>query len=250
MKTATRFLLLASISLLVACGGGGSDNGIDPALRQAAQEALEDCAVDNIEEFLKLLELFAGIFVPGGSAEDFLVETADPGAAKVEWRVDTDGDQIPDVAGSLEFVDANGDPLPELPFNIEELLDGLDNLLQYLPQLPPGTHIRIFFGSESGLPRVGRLVIALTGGSIEGDGGVGEEGCSLEFEFSNVTVDLQGSGFPVGTVDFDLDPGSDPFEGQIRMNGTSTARILITDSENNTFEFLLNLVTFQISDPT
>ncbi|MHC4223026.1 MAG: hypothetical protein ACYSUN_03465, partial [Planctomycetota bacterium] len=105
--------VLAALILVIGCGGssGGTTAAPrDPALALLAQNLLEGCGSDNLEDLLDLLERFGSLLEDQGPFPEFLVTGVDIPTASIFWSLDLDNDQQADIDGTMGFLNAAGQP--------------------------------------------------------------------------------------------------------------------------------------------
>lgn len=241
------------LMLACACGGGGGTpaptNGTSP-LQDTAQQVIEGCGFSSIENFVELLEIFEGLLDPDEtSPTQFMVLGVDPGAALVNWGLDLDGDQQPDLMGTFQFTDADGEP--ELSAAVDLLMNGFDDLDSMIASLPDGTRLVISAVSAEPPPFDMGLTIHVLGGavdSVDGIVNVPDAECLANLDFDGVSFADVGGDYPSLTLSFSFVTPDGAVDGTLAFDGTNLARAEVTLGENEeVFAFLINLDTGEVT---
>jgi len=238
------------LALACACGGGSSGgtvptNGTSP-LQDTAQQVLEGCGFGSIDDFLDLLEVFEGLLDPDETGPtEFMILGVDPVAATVNWGLDRDDDQQPDLMGTLQFTDELGDP--ELSAVVDLLLGGFDDLDTMIASLPDGTRVTIAGASAEPPPfdiAVTFTVLDDVVDSVSGIVNVQDVECQANLDFADESLEGVGGDYPDMTLHVTLLTQDGGVEGTIVFNGTNQARAEVTlGAEAEVFAFLINLDT-------
>lgn len=247
MRYACGLLLMVAC----ACGGGSSapasTNGTSP-LQDAAQQVLEECGVGSLGDFLALVEVFGGLLDPNETnPTQFMNIVVDTDMATVNWELDLDGDQLPDLIGSLQFTNEEGEP--ETAASVSLLAGGFDDLDQMIATLPDGTHLSVTIGRAEPPPFDIVLTFIILGGAVDSASGSAtvhnvDEDCIAILEFADALLDDLIGDYPGVTLNISLVTGTGGVVGTIEFDGTHQARAEVTlGSEAEVFTFLIDLDT-------
>ena len=237
------------LALACACGGGSGGivptNGTSP-LQDTAQQVLEGCGFDSIDDFLDLLTVFEGLLDPDETnPAEFMILGVDPAAAAVNWGLDRDGDQNPDLMGTLRFTDEQGDP--EIAAVVDLLLGGFDDLDTMIASLPDGTRVTIAGASTEPPPFDIAVTVTILGGAVDSVSGivnVQDVTCQVGFDFADESLEDVGGDYPGVTLNVTILTQDGAVEGIIVFDGTNQARAEVTlGAEAEVFAFLINLDT-------
>jgi len=238
------------LTLACACGGGSGGgvvptNGTSP-LQDAAQQVLEGCGSGALGDFLELLEIFEGLLDPDEtSPTQFMIVGVDAVAASVDWGLDLDGDQQPDVVGSIRFTDEAGEAEPAALVDL--LLGGLDDLDAMIASLPDGTQVTFAAGNPEPPPFDLTITFTVFGGVLDSVSGIvvlQDAECQANFDFADESFEDVGGDYPTLTLNVILATLDGAIEGTIVFDGTNQARAEVTlGVDPEVFAFLINLDT-------
>ncbi|MHC4933720.1 MAG: hypothetical protein ACYTGV_16180 [Planctomycetota bacterium] len=248
--------VLAALILVIGCGGssdGTTPSPRDPALALLAQNLLEGCGSDHLEDLLDILEHFGSLLEDQGPFPQFLITGVDIGTASILWSLDVDNNQQPDIEGSMGFVDSNGAPtIP--PIDLSGLLaGGFDGFASLLTGLPDGMGIDIQFHALVMPPQIdSNMTITFQGGqpdTVDGIATIADDlGCSLGLEFeSEDALPILGD-FPSGTLRINVSGATGGLDGTVTFNGTSTATVNVAVDGEGNYRFEINLVTGVVTE--
>ena len=211
-----RFSLL--LCALVACGGGGSAPATAPADQsQTVRQAFEECLTADAVDLASLVDLLQGLLDSGQAGvpqPEFNLIAAILGGGVVPYTWDLDADGANELAGSVRFLDLDGNTT--IPFDLADLLaSGVDDPLDLISQVPDGTRLELTFTLGGALLR--------SASEASGDG-------TLVFSL--------GGGFPAADFGFEARIGEDQLTGTIEFDGTQTAVVSakLNDEPAETFE--------------
>jgi len=247
--------VLAALVLVIGCGGSsGGTTAVphDPVLAQLAEDLLEGCGSDNLEDLLDILERLGSLLESQGPFPEFSLTGVDLDSATILWMLDLDNDQQPDIDGSMGFVDSTGAAtIP--PIDLSSLQGGLDGLAALLTGLPDGTGVDVHFVPVLFPPQIdGNIRVTFQGGqpdTVDGNASIFDDlGCMLALELeSEDALSILGS-FPSGTLRITVTGAGGSLDGTITFNGTSTATLNVAVNGEGSYRFEINLLTGVVTE--
>jgi hypothetical protein len=242
-------VLLALV--LAGCGGGGGGGSTTSPL--STQELLQQCLANDLADLSTLLETLQGMLDAGGTGpqpEFNLIAAVLTG--RLPWTLDTDGDQVDDLAGEIFLTDAAGNvTIP--PAVVAALTGGgafdLDTILALLPD---GTKVNLTFDFDDldlvhGASGDGDFAVEVEGGApttVDGGATYTSGECAFEFDFDGLGPEIiEGGGFGTGELGLDMGVGADDIGGSIDLDGTDVARVTARRNGGAPETFLVNLTT-------
>jgi hypothetical protein len=237
------------LALACACGGGGTPaitNGSNGGTTSPAQQILEGCGVDSIDDFLGVLEIIEGLLDPNETnPAPIVVLDVDPVTASANWNLDLDADMTPDLMGSLHFTNDQGEP--ETGADVNQLAGGLDDLDAFITSLPDGTNLTVIAAAAVPPPFDIGLTFIINGGvvdTVSGTATAPAPECQAAFDFQDALFQGIGGAYPslVMNVMFVATDGS--VEGTLTLNGTNQATAEVTlDGAPEILTYIVNLDT-------
>jgi hypothetical protein len=234
---------------------------LSAAARSRATGILEDCAlvgVERLEEILALLEQSTG-GLPGtaggatGLPPGFRITGFNVFTGKITWALDLEPDGVDDVTGVFGFEDASGNPT--FPFNPLDFLTGTPDLQSLLASLPDGTVVVTDFTVppklESDPLTTGHVEVTFDlGMPTQASGSVHTTStdCEGSFSFDDVAADDVLAQYPTATVAASMGSSEGQLDGTIQADGTSQALVEMTLDQTDTFRWVLDLDTFQLTE--
>ena len=232
------FFLVLTLTVFGACGGNGGAVATTTTTTGTltAQELVDNCLTGDLQDLSSLLAILQNLLnsEAGAPTPEFdLLSALLTGI--VPYTLDLDGDDNPEVSGTVHFTDTNGNVT--IPVNdLNSLINGgLGDLADILAQVPAGTDFHLSFNFSGPLAGAtnsgsGSFVFDLGDGTLEnlsvsGDGRFTAGDCVFDFDFSDVEASILNGEFPVASLDFDLAVGADLLAGAIALDGSSQARI-------------------------
>ncbi|MHC5032074.1 MAG: hypothetical protein ACYTGU_14560 [Planctomycetota bacterium] len=207
---------------------------------------LEECGASFYGDFVQLLAIFEGLLDPSETnSQQFTIDGVDTDLAEVVWSLDLDGDQMPDLFGTLQFAQEEGDPEPAADVSL--LAGGFDDLDAMLAALPDGT--RINFGAARAEPppmdaTFTFVIVGRAADSVSMNANTQDLDCLLNIGFADVPFQDVGGDYPNLTATLDIATGDGAVEGTVAFNGTSQARIEVSvGSETDVHAFTIDLET-------
>lgn len=239
------------VALICACGGGSGaivpTNGGTNASQELAQQLLEECGASFYGDFLQMLAILEGLLDPSETdPQQFTIDGVDTEAAAVLWTVDLDGDQMPDLIGTLIFSDGEG--APETAADVNLLAGGFDDLDAMLASLPDGTNVNFSVAIAQPPPIMDTiLTFVIVGGAVDSvtmNATAQDQDCQLTFGFEDVAFQDVGGDYPNLTATLDIAAGEGSAQGTIAFDGTSQARAEVSVSgETDVYAFAIDLET-------
>ena len=258
-----RSFAIPGVLFLVACGGGGGNDGTQLTDNQGegagegaqptALELFGTCFQQDATQLAQILGLLETFFAQDGGeiplpTLDLISGFLSGGTIPYTW--DLDGDAVHELTGTLRFLDENGGTT--IPFSLAEL-SGLDleNPAALLEIVPPGARLELVFDVGGSLlaatnagEGAGTLIFRFGDETITGVAGTGtlESGeCLFEIDFDEIEIDLEEfEGYPVADVAFTAGLGDDRLAGTIALDGSDTATLSASlngaDPEQTTFD--------------
>jgi len=238
------------VALAAGCGGGGGGGVVVPPAGQAlAKQILEDCGVDALGSLGGLIDAFFGIMDIGTPLPNVTVTGLlnDP-ATGFSFSIDLDGDDSPDITGTLEFFDAGGTPVAVA--DLAEVPANPDAFAGLLGVVPDGTRIRIDYTAVSGTDN-GTITLPLQAGaaaSMSGQVSIQIGNCSSTFTFTDVEVLIWL--VPIATIEVEIVSSAGTLEGEATVDTSDVAAFSVTlDGGSTLFEFNVNMET-GVATPT
>jgi hypothetical protein len=237
--------------LFCGCGGGGGGGGGGGTPdRDAAQTLLEDCGVDAINSFLEAFDVGVSIIDPAATSLPAIqVEAVDQMQGSIAWNANLTGDPAPELLGSLQFTNDQGQPA-EPPFDLTQFMGGdLSTLDQFLDQLPDGWTVTITANSLL-QPLVNTTFrFVYTSGAVSDVGGNGDvadamSGCSASFLLQSAALSDVSGTFPDTAFKSTYAGGGTTFGGNTTFDGTDVPAVDGTvNSGTKTYTFDVDLGT-------
>ncbi len=256
-------LLLIALLLLQACGGA-SRAQIEEAIRQAQEEAaqqeeqdagpdptevalaiLEECALDDVGRLLALLDVFAPLLDPAQPLPPFELAGIDTEGFALDWRLDTNDDDVPDMNGTFRFQDVDGNavlPLSEEEIEAIETSGNLDSLPGLIENLPAGTTLVLQFTQTGSAEVVGLLGVTFEspGPLLSGTINILATTCTTAFRIRGVDATALLGDYPDADIPITVSSAKGILVGSVIMDGTPLAKIRVTYAET-ALEFVLDL---------
>jgi len=248
-----RYLGIAIVFGLAGCGGSGSGGGgagqlpgPGPGPEALAQQILEQCGAEALQQLLDLGSLFTDLLDPSEPIPDFQV-TGLNGLPPTgfSWTLDLDQDSIPDLEGVIEFFDDQGNPT--VPFDVADLIaNGFTNFDDLVATIPDGTVLSGSFNGTTDPMLAGGVDIVFDGGAPDtlenGTFSAQVDTCNALLQFAGILfADLLGD-FPAAEANFQLNSPDGSLAGFITFDGSETATVrVMLDGEPEEFVFLVNL---------
>lgn len=254
-----RIPALALVLLLAcSCGGGGGDGPPLPADVPSQGETnlertraiLEDCTLEDLDRFLTILDLLAGATDPDAPGPDLQIEGINIVAATVSWALDVDRDGAVDMRGTVRFEDAQGNPT--LPFDLADLLGGLDDLASLLASIQDGTTVILAFHSVPDEAVDGEVEFTMLGGvptALAGTVTITSPDCVVELELQDTGDGAAGGTFPEAVAHGTVISTSGDVEGTVTFDGTSRVLLDMTiDGDDEVYSFVYDLETGELTE--
>ncbi len=247
-----RFLLVFW-ALVVGCGGGGGGavvpgGGNDPR-KATALALLSDCP-EPAQEAVRLLRVFRDILNAGAASPPQLTFQAVVGST-VTWTLDSDGDGMDDLNGSVRFRDALGATIT--PFDLSQLVTSGQRLVTFFVGLDENTQVVLPFAG-TGINLSGQFVAVLGTGVVDRLSGnlsdARRADCEGVFSFDPTAFVLLGGLFP--NVLFNIQVSDDQgtvLIGTMEVPGAPTATLEVRFAgAGDAFNFFLDLVSGVVSE--
>lgn len=249
-----RILIPCSLLLAIACGGSGSDPtlGLSPS-RDAggpagsdgntvgragtARTLVRSCLGSDLPDLTAVLDLLQRVLEEGAQQPEFEIDWLGglTGGGIVPWKVDLDGDEVPDLEGTFHFTDDKG--AVTIPFDLISLpgLNG-SGLPDLLGLVRDNTTFHLSYALDDLLLEStllgsgeGELDFEIEGGEVVGSSGEGTLSagpCSLTFDYEEEGTGVLAPGdYPVADLSFELDTDGEKVTGRIVLDGTSVAEV-------------------------
>jgi hypothetical protein len=268
-------LLLIALAPLFAACGGPSQAQIDAYIRQQEEAAaleeeekqeeetgpsaeevalqiIEECALTDLARLLDLLDVFAPLLDAALPLPPFELVGINEELLVVNWRLDSNGDQVPDMNGTFYFEDLAGNRV--LPLEVEEIeqlraAGSLEELPDLLERLPPGTTMYMQF-TQAGSAEVAGF-LGLTFDQVEllaGTINVFAVSCTTAFRIRSVTAESLSGAYPHANFPVTISAAAGILVGSVTLDGTPLATLRVT-YEGTPLEFTLDLETGTLLQP-
>jgi len=209
---------------------------------------LESCGVLALDSFLEALDLAVAILDPNATgALPIVVSSVDQPGGSVSWEADLGGDAAPELIGTLQFLDDQGQPAPP-PFDLNQLLtQGLDPLDQLVTQLLDGWTVEIIAAAPLEPMLNAGFSFAFTGGAVTGVVGTGQlqsMTCVGLFDMPEAPLADLAPAFPTADMTASFTEMQTTVAGTCTFDGTNVAVVDVTVNGGGTvYSFAINLTT-------
>ena len=242
--------IAAILALITGCSGGGGvpgNPGGGQTNAQLAQQVLEACAQDNIDQLIEILGIIQGLADPGTPVPTLQITSIDIINLQLTWELDTGTDGVPDLGGTIRFDDGAGG-LPTLDLSPIVNL-GIAGLPQVLASLADGNRLIVDFDSTPPNTMGSIAVTFLNSLPSTADGQIDSVAviCSATITFMSTDVaTLFLGGTPTATFDITMMGASGTVTGTMAFDGSNTVTFNVMLGADN-FTFTFDIVTGQVT---